>query len=1168
MTENRDMLQVILDAPNIGIGIFTAIRNPENEIVNFRCAFVNKRTFVIFNGNDPTGMLVTDFGSDGMEQLRHLKETIEEDKKVSYVRQTRLGVAEGWFQFSNAPLDGNHVVQTWEDITEQKKSEREIHRLKDEIAKKATDKYHSIFNSINEGFCIQELIYNNDGKPTDFRIIEANPAYEKQTGLKREAVIGRLNSELLLTTESYWFEHYDRIAKSGQSENFETWHEPTARWYNVSISRIGDKNSRLLSVVFNNITERKHQEQQQKHVEQTLWESKNRFESIANLVPDLLWDSEPCGSTNWYNQRWLEYTGQSFEQAIGWGWIDAIHPDDREGSAKRYREAVEASKPLRQEHRIRRHDGQYRWFMVNASPLKDQDGRVIKMYGAATDIHDSKQAAEALRTSEEKYRSIFETIDEGFTIQELITDENDNVIDIIYREANAAFERNTGITNVIGKKASEFLPELEQHWLDSMAQVRNTGEPLRTEGYQSDLDRWITLHYSRIGGPGSKFLSVVFQDITEQKRREMNLAFLAEIDREFAYLSKADEIMKAVGAKIGNYLQITTCSFTDVQESEDRVTVDYGWSDASVLSTEDTFRLSRYLNEEFMQASREGKTVVINDTQNDSRTAAAAYAELNIYSFVTVPFHNHNKWTHYIAICDSKKRNWRPDEIELIEEVCQRIFPRLERARAEEALQRRERELVRVQEIGNVGGVDIDVKDHLKARRSPEYLRLHGLPADMLFETHKDWLRRLHPDDREQAEMTLFYALHRTQLNYESEYRIIRPDNGEVRWIYAKMDIERDTDGKPLRLIGAHIDITRRKLAEEELKLSEERLRTALGAADMAAWDWDINNDTIVWNEQHYYVLGLIPDGKLQKAYNFLKFVHPDDTEIVNVALTKAINEIGLYRAEFRIIREDKKICWMSGYGRAVRFDAEGKATRMVGVMYDISEMKQKEKLKDEFIAVASHELKTPVTSIKAYAEIIQERLESLGSTEDSLLLAKLDVQIDRLTALINHLLDTTQMSEGRLQLQVDAVDINTLLNEKVQEIKRTTDHLFELDLKALPNIHADGSRLGQVITNLLSNAVKYAAATSTIKIRSWKETDNIRVTVEDYGIGIPQADIENIFNKFFRVTSNKRDTFSGMGLGLYVSEQIIHAHHGTIWAESVEGKGSVFSFSLPINED
>ncbi|WP_293894324.1 PAS domain S-box protein [Flavobacterium sp.] len=251
-----------------------------------------------------------------------------------------------------------------------------------------------------------------------------------------------------------------------------------------------------------------------------LKESKMQFQSIANLVPDVLWDSEADGSTNWYNQRWLEYTGQRLDEAIGWGWIDAIHPEDREGSAKRYSEAVEAGRSLRQEHRIRRHDGEYRWFAISATPLKDDNGQVIKMYGAATDIHDRKQAEEALRNSEEKYRSIFENIDQGFSIHELIIDEGGNVTDVILEEVNEAFEKHTGLKNVQGKKVSEIVPNLEPVWLDAMTQAYKYGETQLFEAYNSDTNRWITSQYSRIGGAESRLLSTFFTDITERKQSE------------------------------------------------------------------------------------------------------------------------------------------------------------------------------------------------------------------------------------------------------------------------------------------------------------------------------------------------------------------------------------------------------------------------------------------------------------------------------------------------------------------------------------------------------------------------------------------------------------------------------------------------------------------------
>lgn len=130
--------------------------------------------------------------------------------------------------------------------------------------------------------------------------------------------------------------------------------------------------------------------------EAALAQSEGRFRAIADVVPDLLWYSDPDGSIAWYNGRWMEYTGQSFEQAKGWGWLDVIHPDDREDSARLYREAIEHGKTLELEHRMRRHNGEYHWFLVRAEPVLDETGRTAHMYGAAVDIQDQRTAMDEL----------------------------------------------------------------------------------------------------------------------------------------------------------------------------------------------------------------------------------------------------------------------------------------------------------------------------------------------------------------------------------------------------------------------------------------------------------------------------------------------------------------------------------------------------------------------------------------------------------------------------------------------------------------------------------------------------------------------------------------------------------------------------------------------------
>jgi signal transduction histidine kinase len=220
---------------------------------------------------------------------------------------------------------------------------------------------------------------------------------------------------------------------------------------------------------------------------------------------------------------------------------------------------------------------------------------------------------------------------------------------------------------------------------------------------------------------------------------------------------------------------------------------------------------------------------------------------------------------------------------------------------------------------------------------------------------------------------------------------------------------------------------------------------------------------------------------------------------------------------------------------------------------------------KDVFIGLASHELKTPVTSIKLYAEAVRENLEKAGDKENTALLERLNEQIDRLTTLINELLDTSRISEGQMKLTIKEMDIRTLLEERIEEVQCTTTHKILLDTPINRPVLADRERIGQVITNLLLNAIKYSPDNSDIQVTAQATDDVAEISISDKGYGIPEEDQPKIFDRFFRAMTNYNDTYPGMGLGLYISAQIIERHNGTIWVKSELGKGSTFYFTVPL---
>jgi signal transduction histidine kinase len=221
---------------------------------------------------------------------------------------------------------------------------------------------------------------------------------------------------------------------------------------------------------------------------------------------------------------------------------------------------------------------------------------------------------------------------------------------------------------------------------------------------------------------------------------------------------------------------------------------------------------------------------------------------------------------------------------------------------------------------------------------------------------------------------------------------------------------------------------------------------------------------------------------------------------------------------------------------------------------------------KDEFIGIASHELKTPVTSIKGYTQLLERRFRQAGDERAAQLLKKMDMQLNKLTTLIGDLLDVTKIENGKLLYHPSAFDLNELIKEVVEETQRTTiKHRIVLELSASVILSADRDRIGQVLTNLFTNAIKYSPSSEIIRVKMVLQDETVVISVQDYGIGIPKEKQPHLFERFFRVEGESQATYPGLGIGLYITAEFIKRHDGSIWVESEEGEGTTFSFSLPL---
>lgn len=357
-----------------------------------------------------------------------------------------------------------------------------------------------------------------------------------------------------------------------------------------------------------------------------------------------------------------------------------------------------------------------------------------------------------------------------------------------------------------------------------------------------------------------------------------------------------------------------------------------------------------------------------------------------------------------------------------------------------------------------------------------------------------------------------------------------------------------------------------RAKAQEALRKNEALMASVIKVLPIGLGCLDKNGQFLLVNEvmRRFIPTGLMPSVDEIRADRWIAY-NPDgsivpSSEYPGIRALKG--EPVMPHMEMIYVQDDGTRIWTRVASLPLR-DERNEIIGAVVVITDINELKALLQQRDEFIGIAGHELKTPVTSMKAYAEIVQEQLEELGYKEESALVGRINIQIDKLTTLINHLLDTTRISEGRLQLNIEPFDMNTLLAERVEEMRYTTNHRFELIPGSLPFVKADKERIGQVVNNLLSNAVKYSPKKSVITISSGMMEDRVVVTVKDHGNGIPTAAQHNLFERFYRVT----DAQPGMGLGLYISAQIIQRHGGNIAVHSNEAEGAMFSFTLPFEK-
>lgn len=420
----------------------------------------------------------------------------------------------------------------------------------------------------------------------------------------------------------------------------------------------------------------------------------------------------------------------------------------------------------------------------------------------------------------------------------------------------------------------------------------------------------------------------------------------------------------------------------------------------------------------------------------------------------------------------------------------------------------------------------------------------------------------IHPDDRG------IYAASRQQVlsaPYASRSGIFRAlhKDGTYRWI----------EGVATNLLtepGVHAvvtnvrDITDRKIIEGKLNTSQERFRDALDLMkEYAICLIDQHGTIIDWNPTAQHLFGYTKTDVVGRYYGMLFTPEDRDSGIPAMELSK-VKKTGKANDDRWLVKKDGTAFFVQGVVLLLKDAPEGNI--FAKIIRDVSEHKRMEEVRDEFVSVAGHELKAPVSSIQAYAQLLQKHMRKQQDMDALHLLMRMGDQITRLNSLIRDLLDVTRIESGVIDMSMQRVSLNKPVRDTVEDVQHMlTHHTITVSGKASHVVVADPQRISQVLTNLLLNAAKYSPDSDTIQVSLRATKSDLIVSVRDFGVGIAAEARSRVFEKFYRIAKGRGVGDEGLGLGLYISSKIISLHNGRVWVESPDGIGSIFSFSLPL---
>jgi PAS domain S-box-containing protein len=813
--------------------------------------------------------------------------------------------------------------------------------------------------------------------------------------------------------------------------------------------------------------------------------------------------------------------------------------------------------------RARRRDTGQQWHIeFSGSPVRDEAGRQVFALVITRDVTDQVRAEEALHASQRRYRTLFESIDDGFCLLEMIFDEHDKPIDYRFLETNAAFESHSGLVNATGRRVRELVPQLDESWFIRYGHVATTGEALRFESHAPAMDRWFEVFASRAGEPERRQVALVFKNITERKRTEQALRESETRACQAAAKAEAEShLLDAVleAAPAGIIVAEANGRIVRMNPANARL-----WGAAPLSESVDAYR--EWKGWWADGSERHGRRL----EPGDWAMARALRGELVPGDILEIepfdaPGTRRTMLNSGAPVRDATGR------------ILGGVVAQMDitaRVAAEAALRRNEERYRLVGRATNDVIWDWELTtDRLEWNEA--VVAHFGFTLEELGPTIDGWYSRIHPEDRERVVTGVHAAIDSSQEGWTGEYRFRRRD-GSYATVLDRGHIGRDASGKAIRMIGSMLDLTERHRAEAALRESKERFEALADNISQLAWMTDETGYIFWYNQRWFDYTGTTLEE--MKGWGWRKVHHPEHVERVTERFSRHIAAGEPWEDTFPLRSKTGEYRWFLSRAHPIR-DETGRVRRWFGTNTDITAQLEAEALlkealraRDEFLSIASHELRTPLTSLKLQLQMTQRRIErgdprAYEPRQVSKLVEQSDRQLARLARLVEDMLDIARIRTGRLVIEPGRLDAVALTREVLE---RLSPHLAEAGtpatLEAPEQLEAewDRFRIEQVLTNLLTNAMRYGDG-KPVAVTLLSQGERVLLSVRDQGLGIAKESHERIFNRFERAIS--ANDVSGLGLGLFICRQLVEAHGGHIWVESEGlGQGSTFFVALPVS--